>query len=214
VVIDPHEERLSNLIQEFDILENPVTEFLAASPDDSAALGRFKNALEGIGFDLALAGTFAAGVKAVKLYRGGQADEAIKVLKKAEKGATPAEPKVAGKAGEVLQIDEVAEAEAKASSTTNTVAKEIPPRRQLLGGTRQSRSARSTRRPSSRTSRPRRRSSGSSAAGRRPSRLVCGYPAQMFRGRRSEAPRTSRPWCHTPPRCSASRWTPPRVVPC
>jgi hypothetical protein len=126
VVIDPHEERLSNLIQEFDILENPVTEFLAASPDDSAAMGRFKNALEGIGFDLALAGTFAAGVKAVKLYRGGQADEAIKVLKKAEKGVTPAEPKVAGKAGEVLQIDEVAEAEAKASSTTNTVAKEIP----------------------------------------------------------------------------------------
>lgn len=73
VVIDPHEERLSNLIQDYPALENPVTEFLAASEDDSAAMGRLKNALEGIGLDLAIVGTFAAGVKALKAFKSGDA---------------------------------------------------------------------------------------------------------------------------------------------
>ena len=69
VVIDPHEERLSNLVQQYPALQNPVTEYLAADPNDSDAEGRFKNALEGIGFDLALAGTFAGAAKALKLFR-------------------------------------------------------------------------------------------------------------------------------------------------
>lgn len=80
VVFDPHEERLSNLIQEFDALENPVTEFLAADPNDSAAMGRFKNALEGIGMDLAVAGTFALAVKALRLAKGGDEAAAKAVL--------------------------------------------------------------------------------------------------------------------------------------
>lgn len=89
IVIDPHEERLSNLIQEYEVLENPVTEFLAADPDDSAAMGRMKNALEGIGMDLALAGVFAATVKAVKLGRSGAGDEAVlKALSEADEVAT------------------------------------------------------------------------------------------------------------------------------
>lgn len=50
-VFDPHEERLSNLALSFSenhpYLANPITEFLAADPSDSAAEGRFKNALEG-----------------------------------------------------------------------------------------------------------------------------------------------------------------------
>lgn len=74
VVFDPHEERLSDLIQEFDALENPVTEFLASDPNDSAAMGRLKNALEGIGMDLAVAGSFAMAIKALKLGKAG--DEA------------------------------------------------------------------------------------------------------------------------------------------
>ena len=44
---DPHEERLSDLINEYPDLRNPVTDYLAASPDDSEAEGRFKNAVEG-----------------------------------------------------------------------------------------------------------------------------------------------------------------------
>ena len=47
-VFAPHEERLSNLVQSFKELQNPVTEYLQANPDDSAAEGRLKNVLEGL----------------------------------------------------------------------------------------------------------------------------------------------------------------------
>lgn len=53
---DPHEQRLSDLVQQFPALQNPVTEFLASSPDDSAATGRLKNALEGIGLGMVTEG--------------------------------------------------------------------------------------------------------------------------------------------------------------
>lgn len=43
------EERLSNLIESVPALRNPVTEYLAAKPEDSWAEGRFKNVLEGMG---------------------------------------------------------------------------------------------------------------------------------------------------------------------
>lgn len=84
VVIDPHEERLSNLIESHEALRNPVTEFLAADPEDSAAMGRLKNALEGIGMDVAIAGTFATSIKAVKLLRGGDQEGAQAVLRSLE----------------------------------------------------------------------------------------------------------------------------------
>lgn len=93
VVIDPHEKRLSDLIQEFEILENPVTEFLASDPSDSAAMGRLKNMLEGVGMDVALAGAFALGVKAVGLARRGDAKGAAKVVRQMEQAeeALPAQ---------------------------------------------------------------------------------------------------------------------------
>ena len=54
---NPEEERLSNLIQSIPSLQNPVSEFLAADPDDSQAKQRLKMAIEGSGlgvsFDLA-----------------------------------------------------------------------------------------------------------------------------------------------------------------
>jgi len=68
---DPHEERLSNLIQENESLANPVTEFLAAEPGDSDAEGRFKNALEGIGIGMALDGF----VKSVKVLRANRIEK-------------------------------------------------------------------------------------------------------------------------------------------
>lgn len=78
VVIDPHEERLSNLVESFPDLQNPITEYLAAKPDDSAAEGRFKNALESIGADFALLGA----VKAIKLLRSGKQEAAQKEIAK------------------------------------------------------------------------------------------------------------------------------------
>jgi len=47
-VFDPHEARLSDLVNEFPALQNPVTEFLAADPEDGEIEGRLKNALEGL----------------------------------------------------------------------------------------------------------------------------------------------------------------------
>ena len=43
----PYEERISNLVQSVPSLQNPVTEFLQANPNDSASTARFKMALEG-----------------------------------------------------------------------------------------------------------------------------------------------------------------------
>ena len=62
---DPHQQRLSNLVQQFPALQNPVSAFLASDPTDGAAEGRFKNALEGLGLGVATDGFF----KAVKLLR-------------------------------------------------------------------------------------------------------------------------------------------------
>jgi len=71
IAFDPHEERLSNLIQDQPALKNPVTEFLAAKPEDSEALGRFKNAVEGLGLGAAADGFVAAtkGIKAARMAR-------------------------------------------------------------------------------------------------------------------------------------------------
>ena len=66
IAFDPHTERLSNLIQASPALSNPVNQFLAAKPDDSAAAGRFKNAMESLGMDAALIGVIGGSVKAYR----------------------------------------------------------------------------------------------------------------------------------------------------
>lgn len=71
IVMDPHEERLSNLVQQYPALSNPVSAYLAAKPDDTAAEGRLKNALEGIVLDVGLSGALALAVKGIKLARAG-----------------------------------------------------------------------------------------------------------------------------------------------
>lgn len=78
VVLDPHEDRLSNLVESYPALQNPVTAYLAADPNDSVAEGRFKNALESIGVDLALVGV----VKAIKLFKAGDVEAGAKEVKK------------------------------------------------------------------------------------------------------------------------------------
>lgn len=67
-VFDEHEDRLSDLVQEFPALQNPVTEYLAADPTDSFAEGRFKNALEGLGLGVAVDG-FVAAIRAMRSAR-------------------------------------------------------------------------------------------------------------------------------------------------
>ncbi|MCP2080834.1 UNVERIFIED_ORG: hypothetical protein J2W74_002020 [Methylorubrum zatmanii] len=78
VAFDPDGPRLSDLVvlKGPTWLQNPVSSYLAhtGNEDDSAALGRMKNALESIGMDAALAGVFTLSVKGyakVQAYRAG-----------------------------------------------------------------------------------------------------------------------------------------------
>ena len=58
--------RLSDLVQEYPMLKNPVTNFLASDVDDSFSMGRFKSALEMAGLDTALVAPFAKSVRQVR----------------------------------------------------------------------------------------------------------------------------------------------------
>ena len=61
------QERLSDLVQQFPAIANPVTDFLASDVDDSFAVGRLKNALEFAGLDVAVMLPF---VKTLRQTRG------------------------------------------------------------------------------------------------------------------------------------------------
>lgn len=67
-VFGPDESRLSNLIQQYPALQNPVTEFLQTDPADNAAVSRFKNSLEGIPLGVLTDG-FVAGIRALRNMR-------------------------------------------------------------------------------------------------------------------------------------------------
>jgi hypothetical protein len=71
-VFDPYEARLSDLIQEYPALQNPVTEYLQADPTDSEIEGRFKSGIEGLG----LGGLTDGLIKAVKVIK---ASKTIKI---------------------------------------------------------------------------------------------------------------------------------------
>lgn len=67
-VFDPHEKKLSDLMQENPALQNPVTEFLAADPNDNEAELRFKRAAEGLALGAATEG-FLVSLKALRSAR-------------------------------------------------------------------------------------------------------------------------------------------------
>ncbi|MDR6755201.1 hypothetical protein J2Y48_000474 [Mycoplana sp. BE70] len=126
IFLDPHEERLSNLIQSSPALQNPISEYLAAGPEDSAAEGRLKNALEGAGMDLAVTGAFALSLRAMRYLKSGDRDaaaETIEALERAEASgeARPAAisetPTAAGADSASLKADPPASAEGENSMT-------------------------------------------------------------------------------------------------
>jgi len=71
VAFDPHEERFSDLVEQFPTASNFATRYLKSNPSDSAAEGRFKNALESIGLDLTLVGVLALGGKVIRARKAG-----------------------------------------------------------------------------------------------------------------------------------------------
>ena len=75
-VFQAQEQRLSNLIQAFPSLANPVNEYLAADDSDGEIEGRFKNTIEGLGIG-GITDSLFTGIKALKRKRGGEADEEI-----------------------------------------------------------------------------------------------------------------------------------------
>lgn len=68
VAFDGHEANLANLVEMVPSLQNPVTAYLASSPEDSDAVGRLKQALTGIVPDAAFS-AFVVGLNALKYAR-------------------------------------------------------------------------------------------------------------------------------------------------
>lgn len=67
-VFDGQEERLSNLIQSFPELKNPITNFLQAKETDNELEGKLKNAFEGAGLGF-IAGAVFNGIKSMAKSR-------------------------------------------------------------------------------------------------------------------------------------------------
>lgn len=86
-VFNGHEARLSNLLQSVPALQNPVSEFLAAKKEDPELLGRFKNAVEGLGVGALTDGLVSSlrGLKAGRAVRaaGGSEREVSEAVQKA-----------------------------------------------------------------------------------------------------------------------------------
>ena len=100
---DAHEARLSDLIQEYPALQNPVTEYLQSDPTDTEAEGRFKNALEGA----ALGGMIEPFVKVVKFIRArGEAKAVAAQEGKTVSEAIEGDPEVAGQLQTISQAEQ------------------------------------------------------------------------------------------------------------
>ena len=76
-VFGPQEERLSNLIESVPALQNPVTDFLKADPNDSKAYGRLKAGIEGLG----IGGVAEALPMIIRSLRGQAKDQIDNTLK-------------------------------------------------------------------------------------------------------------------------------------
>jgi hypothetical protein len=124
VAFDGNDERLSNLIEEFPSLSNPITRYLEAKPSDSEAEGRFKNTLEG----LALGGMTEAifiGVRAMKQLK--HAKSASETARIQEDAAKALEGKVKTDEDDLASsvADEIKARNAKAVGESSTVHDEF-----------------------------------------------------------------------------------------
>lgn len=92
IAFDKYEDRLSNIIEDYPSLENPITAFLAADPDDAAALAVLKQATEGVMTE-ALFLPFVAGLKALRANRN-NFEETDRLVQEAGEEATAIAPQI------------------------------------------------------------------------------------------------------------------------
>ena len=92
------EDRLSNLIQQFPELQNPVTEFLAHDADETEVEGRLKNVLEGLILEGAIGGTVSLFMKSLRALKAGKKVRDIDGLGPDEVNKATAEALEGGKA--------------------------------------------------------------------------------------------------------------------
>lgn len=94
-----NEQRLSNVIEQFPALRNPVTGYLSAKEGDSWWEGRIKNVIEGAALGVA-GDVLFAGVKALRAGRtGGDIETALKEVEAAtQRASAPPQPTAAGAA--------------------------------------------------------------------------------------------------------------------
>ena len=63
------EERLSNFLYQYEMFQNPVTEYLKATGDETEIEGRFKNVLEGMFLEIGATALLVPFLKSVKLIK-------------------------------------------------------------------------------------------------------------------------------------------------
>lgn len=99
---DPHEERLSNMLQDMAPEQaKPIFDYLAAKEDDGEVIGRLKNAVEGAGLG-AMSDAVFAGIRGIKAARLAKAEAA----------------KQAAREGAQVPVTETAEVMARESQRT------------------------------------------------------------------------------------------------
>jgi len=84
VVFDPFDAKLADLVQEFPVLRNPITEYLQADEDDTEAEARFKLSIESAGLGVMFA-TISHTIKGLTQLKRGNTDEALEEISKGQK---------------------------------------------------------------------------------------------------------------------------------
>jgi len=99
-VFNPFDEKLSDLVQEFPVLRNPITEYLQADEDDTEAEARFKLAIESAGLG-AMFATISHSIRGLTKLKQGKTNEALEEIDKADK----ANPSDVGGERSIAQIN-------------------------------------------------------------------------------------------------------------
>lgn len=109
IAFDPSDKRMADLVESIPGLSNPVSRWLASSPSDSRAMGRLKNAIESVGFDLAVVLPLQAALRMFKARRDVAAgvagpEEVLKATAEAEALLKKASKAQAGPVRDMLDL--------------------------------------------------------------------------------------------------------------